>query len=90
MDYFKRAREKASTIRAYRDIFASEQGKLILKDLIQECHVASPIISDTDRETFLNEGKRNVFLYIMNRTTLDPDEIFKRIISDGQSQGEDE
>ena len=90
MDYFKRAKEKAATIRAYRDVFASEQGKLILKDLITECHIAQPVMADTDRETFFNEGKRNVFLYIMNRTTLDPDEIFKRIISDGQSQGEEE
>lgn len=90
MDLFKRAKERAATIRAYRDVFASDQGKLILKDLIKECHVASPVMAEDTNETFFNEGKRNVFLYIMNRTNLDPDEVFKRIVSDGQSQGEEE
>jgi len=89
VDLFKIAKERTKVIQAYRDFFASPTGKIILDDLMSECNFAKPTIDSTDRETFFNEGKRNVFLYILTKATIDPKEVFKRIVTEGQSIGEE-
>jgi len=55
------------TARAYKDLFESENGKLVLKDLESFCGQNTSSVceqSPNELQTFFAEGKRRVYLRI--------------------------
>lgn len=61
---------------AYRETFGSKSGKLVLADLMKLCQMSrtsfAPGHPDT---TAFNEGKRFMFLEIVSRTGLQPEDV---------------
>jgi hypothetical protein len=64
---------------AHRNIFNTDDGRRVLADMAERYCVTRPLCSEgmTDRETFINEGKRQVVLDILNTINLDPDQLPK-------------
>jgi hypothetical protein len=62
---------KATLVKAYKDIFATEAGKLVLKDLVREGGVLRNSYRGNKEEMLINEGKRNMLLYILANTKTD-------------------
>ena len=76
MDIFKR-NERAEKIRAYKRVFESDDGKLVLKDLIASCHILTSTMDPNPNEVMFNEGARSVVLRIMRTLKVDPAELEK-------------
>ena len=62
-------------IRAYKQVFESDQGKKGLKDLEKRCsyHTTTHIKGDSHESAFL-EGTRSVILFIKNMLNKKPEE----------------
>lgn len=61
--------------KVYRDVFESDNGKIILKDLKNRCHINSSTYSEKTNETFFLEGQRRVALYILDMLREDNREL---------------
>ncbi len=57
------------TARAYRDLFDSENGKLVLAHLAHTCHATRTTM--IEEEPLVAEGRRQVFLMIQDCLALD-------------------
>ena len=64
---------------AYREVFESEKGKLILADLIEHCGLFRNTFSGDVNTMMLNEGKRNVLLYILSILNIDLLNLLKMV-----------
>lgn len=75
-DLRSRQEDEIATVRAaYREVFESDAGKVVLRDLYAFCGAMTPtaVLSDS-LATFFNEGKRRVYLRVFSfvfRTPLD-------------------
>ena len=63
----------------YKKVFASEEGKKVLKDLEGKCFINSPTICKEPHEMAFREGQRAVVLHIKTLLTMDIDKIRKQI-----------
>jgi hypothetical protein len=80
MNFFKRrTRAAAKTYNAYRRLFSTEDGKIVLQDLMNACNFLKPSIGETPDDTYFNEGKRSVVLSIMQTSSMTTEEINKLI-----------
>ena len=61
--------------KTYRDVFESDNGKIILDDLKNRCHIFSSTYSEKTNETFFLEGQRRVALYILDMLREDNREL---------------
>lgn len=84
MDIFK-MKEKARVVRAYREIFNSEAGKVVLHDLAKSCHVYHSTMDANPNELAYKEGERSVVLRIIRTLNIDPFEL-DRLMKKGQSE----
>lgn len=50
---------------AYKHVFATPEGKIVLKDLMSAHCMYSPTFTDTTENMLLREGGRNVLLRIL-------------------------
>lgn len=86
-----KARQMASLkYHAYRTFFNSDEGKLILTDLMKACHFTDTTIADKPEVTYFNEGKRAVVLQMMRTAKLtqkDISNLINRMFS--EETGED-
>jgi len=74
------ARQKASLVQDYLQLFDSDEGKRVLLDLMDKGHILKPTSSTSgDRHSTLNEGKRELVLYIMDMVTYDVEDIMELI-----------
>jgi hypothetical protein len=78
--------EKVKLVKAYKNFLSTEDGKLILKDLVRECGMFQNAYRGNRDEMLLREGKRNVLLYILSIINVDLSELIKMV--ERQSQGE--
>jgi len=81
---FKSSKMKA-TVRAYKEVFESESGELVLEDLMKSCHMASCTFDKDPYETHFNEGARSVVLRILKtkNTSMDKlNEMLRRLEED--------
>lgn len=79
-------------LEAYKVVFASPHGQIVLKDLEAHCHVNKTTFVAGDSDvTFFNEGKRAVALFIKRKVTAaSSDEVLERIKNmDEQTQEDD-
>jgi len=74
MDIFK-VQERAETIRAYKRVFESDDGKKILKDLMKACHFLSTTMHVNPNEAAYKEGERSVLLRILKTVKINADEV---------------
>lgn len=80
MDIFKR-QERAERIRAYKRVFESDDGKLVLSDLIKVCHVFNTVMDANPVEMAYKEGERSVVLRILRTLKTNPAEM-EKILND--------
>lgn len=81
MNFFKRRAEKAEkTYNAYRRLFSTEDGAVVLADLMRSCNFMDTVYGEDANETYFNEGKRSVLLAIMKTAKMSPEEV-SRIVS---------
>jgi hypothetical protein len=85
MDLFNRQKKKNVTIYAYQRLFASEDGKIVLKDLSRACHLDVPTMSSDPYETAYREGERSVLLRILKTINADPEQLMK-LVTDNQEE----
>ena len=64
---------------AYKQVFGSDAGRMVLADLLTRCHVLGSTFEPGDpTTTSFREGERNVALHICAMLALDP-EHFERL-----------
>ncbi len=76
----RRARPVAA---AYRELLATSEGQLVLRDLAAYCRVgASSFTAGDPHQTAFNEGARDVFLHVAEMAGIRPDD-FPQLTSNG-------
>lgn len=76
MNIFKR-HERAETLRAYKRVFESDDGKKILGDMMKAHHIYRSTMDANPYEMAYREGERSVVLRILRAIKTDPAEIEK-------------
>lgn len=75
IDAWKRER---ATVGAYKAVFTSAQGDIVLRDLMIQCGLLSVShVSGDSHDTAFNEGKRAVVLFILERLRWSEPELMK-------------
>ena len=68
------AKQRAATlVQAYKTVFRSEEGKIVLRDLLTKFHVLSSSMATGHVE--FAEGERNVALYILDKLNTSVEDI---------------
>jgi hypothetical protein len=66
---------------AYRMVFNSPSGRIVLRDLAIVCHAATSTLADEEgvdmQATLVRAAKRDVFLRIAHFLTLDADQLIR-------------
>lgn len=75
----KRASKAAATISAYRRLFSTDDGKIVLADMMKSCHVSRSVVGPTPYDTYFNEGQRSVVLSLMGTAGMTEVELKSRI-----------
>jgi hypothetical protein len=75
----KRAAEAARTIKAYQRLFSTDDGQIVMKDLMKSCFLSRSVIGADPHETYFNEGVRSVMLRLLQQANIDDKQI-ERII----------
>ena len=86
MNFFKRRQQRLDLIKAYKNVFDTEEGKTVLYDLLKAGHMIKPTYADKVHEADRNEGKRELVLYIL--TMMETDE--KRLVEMMQESQQEE
>ena len=84
----KRSTKAAQTINAYRRLFSTDDGQVVLKDLMQSCYLSRSIIGPSVHDTYFNEGVRSVVLRILGTVNMDEKQI-ERIIIEMNRESDD-
>ena len=50
----------------YKQIFATDEGKIVLNDLAQRCHFFGITFAESTNEVIYKEGQRSVVLFLNN------------------------
>jgi hypothetical protein len=77
--------KKKAVTKAYRRLFDSEDGTMVLEDMCKMCNFNASTFSNDPLEMAFNEGKRSIILRIMRVLKSDPTELFK-LIEDNQKE----
>jgi hypothetical protein len=78
----KRDQKLINRVTDYQTIFNSEEGKRVLLDLIEQGFVLRPTqVPGSEIESFVNEGKRNIVLYILAQMETNAQNLLNRIIN---------
>lgn len=63
-------------VKAYKAFFATDDGRVILKDLMNKCFVLRPVTTtDGQNISAFNDGKRAVFIDIVRECGLDEEAL---------------
>jgi len=60
---------------AYTQLFATDNGKMVLKDLEKTCGLYISAFDVNPYTTAFNEGQRNVILHIRRMLTMKPEQL---------------
>jgi hypothetical protein len=72
----------------YRQVFKSEQAKVVLADLAKFCRATDSTFDPNERTHALLEGRREVWLRISNHLSLTPDQLWE-MFTQGATPHED-
>lgn len=64
-----------NTILAYKRVFESSDGKVVLQDLMNCCNFLQSSVGKTPHETYFNEGSRAIILRIIKTTGMSLEDI---------------
>lgn len=81
----KRSTVAAKTIRAYRRLFSTEDGKIVLEDLMKANFIGRSAIGNDTLQTYYNNGKRDLILQILQTCNLEEVQI-ERLIAEMNRQ----
>jgi len=76
------------TVIAYQRCFDSEDGRLVLNDLMKSCHMMGTTLGNTPQETAFNEGARSVVVRILKTFHTDISQLEKLIENMEKQEGE--
>ena len=67
--------------RIYKELFASDEGKKVLHELMDRFYITKPTVrkGDSEMEYFIREGMRQVVLYIMSNVNYDIETYLQNI-----------
>jgi len=85
MNLTKRQKEKNIRIYAYQRLFETEDGKIVLKDLMKCCHFDLPSFDSDPYQTAFNEGERHLLLRIIQTINADPERLLE-LMKDNQEE----
>lgn len=74
-----RGQKAQETLEAYRRLFSTEDGQIVLKDLMASSSFLTPTIGKDPYMTYFNEGARSVVLRISETSKLELEEISKLV-----------
>lgn len=75
----KQAAKGKRTIKAYQRLFATDDGKIVLQDLMQSCHMLSQNFGSDPNEAMYSEGERAVVLRILRTLNTDAEMLMKHL-----------
>lgn len=78
MDLFKESK-KVRLVKAYRELFSSDEGKEVLHDLCKSCNMYTSTFDGNPHEMAYKEGARSVVLRILRTVDIDPHELDRMI-----------
>lgn len=67
-----RKKKQVDRVVAYRAVFGTEEGKIVLYDLIKQHNVLNSTFSKDPHEHAFKEGERNTVLRILTLLKIDP------------------
>jgi DNA/RNA-binding domain of Phe-tRNA-synthetase-like protein len=73
--FSRRADESAKVINAYRRLFSTEDGQIVLKDLARSCFMNRSVIGKDANDTYFNEGARSVILRIFETSEMSTQQV---------------
>jgi hypothetical protein len=76
-DNLGKARKKISIISAYKELFNTPLGRIVLFDLMKTHYMNSPVYDENVNLMLLREGERNVVLRILSRMKVDVTQLLK-------------
>ena len=77
--FIKAKRERANQILAVKNLQETEEGRLVLKYLMQITHVMDSSKSDDTHETYYAEGERSIGLQIIRALEMPTDKLMMLI-----------
>ena len=66
---------KVEKINLYSSVFINDDGQKVILDLMDNGHILKPTTGPTDRESAINEGKREMVLYILDMISYNAEDI---------------
>ncbi len=69
---FSRKRSRYAIAKAYIDLFRTDNGKIVLEDLINTFHILHSTMTNDANQTAFREGERSVVLRILKTINTDP------------------
>ena len=79
MDILTKAFKQRRRIRAYKHVFKTVEGEIVLHDLIRSFRVLKPISIESVQKAAYQEGQRSVVLAIMSLMEIDEAALAKEI-----------
>ncbi len=73
--------EQAALAQAYRHTFATEQGRVVLADLLRRAGLMQSSFSGDPLETAYREGRRRLGLEVVEAINRDPDAVLAMVTS---------
>lgn len=75
----KKAKQYSSLVEAYKSVFSSPAGELVLVDLMKNHGFNSSTFSGDVNKMLIKEGERNAILRILSILKMDMNAIYERI-----------
>lgn len=75
----ERAKKSVSKISAYKDVFGSPLGQVVLEDLMSTHYIQNTTFDGDSTKLIFREGERNVVLRILGLLKMDVKAIKERI-----------
>lgn len=90
MAKFKKEKKITDMVVRYQRLFDSEDGKIILHDLMKSCHILRTTFDTAERteDAIYNEGARSVVLRILQTINTDPAQLLELIERGNQKEQE--
>lgn len=88
MKFLNRQKEKNNISYAYKRLFSTEDGQIVLKDLMRAGHFDQPSFDADPYLTAFNEGERHLLLRIIRTINSDPEKLLQLIKDNQEKQNE--
>lgn len=84
----KKALEQARVLSAYNSFFNSEDGQVILRDLMNQFHYWQTSYTGNKEDCLFREGGRNTVNYILQKSMQDSELVYRTFLKEYARQKE--